>query len=554
MEWRLNLPSIEIDFQALVQLFLYDPKNPLLFNNGFFVFFFAFFIILYYLFRNHYAIRRYIFCAFSLYFFYKASGYFVALVVISALVNYLLSHALYKRRAQAYRSLMLLCCIFFNLGVLFYFKYTNFFIATANQFLHTHFNTLNILLPIGISFYTFENLSYNIDVYRRDFKPAKRFSEYLLFLSFFPKLMMGPIVRAHDFVPQINKPYYLSNSAFTTGFYLIISGLIKKLIISDYITLNFVDYVFDDPLRYTGLENLFAVYGYAIVIYCDFSGYSDIAIGIAKWLGVTIPPNFMSPYQSKDITEFWRRWHISLSSWLRDYLYIPLGGNRNSTIGTWLFCSLFFVAIFFGSKHLLHFSNQYAGILCGTIFIILLIPGIVKWKFKGVAANMNLLTTMLLGGFWHGASFNFLIWGALHGIALAIHKIWMLLTGKWMDGLKNTWVYQTLAVLLTFHFVCFCWVFFKARDYDTALVMLDKIAHKFTLNVWQGFFGNYKTVLGMMVLALGIHFIPDNLAGRTIERMERVPLIAYILVFFIFLLLYGVFKSAEPVMPIYLQF
>lgn len=552
MDWKL--PPITIDLQTVTESFLYDPKNPLLFNNGFFVFFFTFFIILYYLFRNHYTARRYIFCTFSLYFFYKASGYFVGLVIVSALVNYMISHVLYKRNKESYRTFILVCCVIFNLGLLFYFKYTNFFLAVSNQFLHTHFNTLNILLPIGISFYTFENLSYNIDVYRRDFKPAKKFSEYLLFLSFFPKLMMGPIVRAHDFVPQINKPYFLTNSAFTAGFYLIISGLIKKLIISDYITLNFVDYVFDDPSRYTGLENLFAVYGYAIVIYCDFSGYSDIAIGIAKWLGFSIPPNFLSPYQSRDITEFWRRWHISLSSWLRDYLYIPLGGNRTSTVTSLLFVILFFVAVFFGSKHLLHFDDRYAGILCGVILLILLIPGILKWKLKGIAANMNLLTTMLLGGFWHGASFNFLIWGALHGLALALHKIWMLLTGKWMDGLKSSWLYQVLAVFITFHFVCFCWIFFKAPDYDTSIVMIGKITKELSLDVWSGFFGNYKTVLGMMFIAMCVHFIPDSLANRTIERMGKVSLMIYILVFFAFLLLYGVFKSAEPVMPIYLQF
>jgi len=552
MDW--NLAPINIDFSAIVKAFLYDPKNPLLFNNGFFVFFFALFIILYYLFRNHYAIRRYIFCAFSLYFFYKASGYFVGLVILSAIVNYWLSHAIYKRRSKSYRLFLLISCVIFNLGLLFYFKYTNFFVSITNQFAHTNFSTFNILLPIGISFYTFENLSYNIDVYRRDFKPAKKFSEYLLFLSFFPKLMMGPIVRAHDFVPQINKPYFLTDTVFAKGFYLIISGLIKKLIISDYITLNFVDYVFDDPSRYTGLENLFAVYGYAIVIYCDFSGYSDIAIGIAKWLGFSIPPNFLSPYQSRDITEFWRRWHISLSSWLRDYLYIPLGGNRNSTIVSWFFAALFFVAVFFGSKHLLNVDDRYAGILCGSIFVLLLLPGIIKWKMSGVAANMNLLTTMLLGGFWHGASFNFLIWGALHGLSLALHKIWMLLTGRWMDGVKNTWIYQFIAIIITFHFVCFCWIFFKAADYDTSVVMINKIGRELSLDVWQGFFGNYKTVVGMMLVAIGLHFIPDDLADRVIDKMGRIPLIAYIAVFFCFLLLYGVFKSAEPVMPIYLQF
>jgi len=552
MNWHLQ--PIIVNLDALKQQFFYDPKHPLLFNNGFFVFFFALFIILYYLFRNHYALRRYIFSSFSIYFFYKASGFFVGLVIGSAVVNYFLSHALYRRSSRANRLWLLFGCIVFNLGLLFYFKYTDFFIALSNQFLHTQLNTLNLMLPIGISFFTFENLSYNIDVYKRDFKPAKRFSEYLLFLSFFPKLMMGPIVRAHDFVPQINRPYFVSESNFAKGFYLIIGGLIKKLIISDYITLNFVDYVFDDPSRYTGLENLFAVYGYAIVIYCDFSGYSDIAIGIAKWLGFDIPPNFLSPYQSKDITEFWRRWHISLSSWLRDYLYIPLGGNRNTTLASWFFNLLFFVAVFFGSQHLLAFNALYAGMLCGILLLILLLPALLKWEKRGVAANMNLLTTMLLGGFWHGASFNFLIWGALHGLALAVHKVWMILTKGWMDGLKYAFLYRCIAVFITFHFVCFCWVFFKAADYNTAIHMIRQITTALTFDVWKGFFGNYKTVLAMMLIAMILHFIPDNFATNLIDRFKRVPLIAYVLLFFCFIVLYGWFKSADPVMPIYLQF
>lgn len=299
------MPSF--DTQAFFEQFLYDPKNPLLFNNGFFVFFFALFITLYYTFRNNFAVRRYIFCFFSLYFFYKASGFFVVFVILSAIVDFVLSNAIYRQKDKRRKKLLLLCSIIFNLGLLFYFKYTNFFIETFNNLLSANFHPLNILLPVGISFYTFENLSYTIDVYRGQFEPARKFSDYLLFLSFFPKLVMGPIVRAHDFVPQINKPFAITESDFAKGFYLIVSGLFKKLIISDYITLNFVNYIFDDPSRYTGLENLFAVYGYAVIIYCDFSGYSDVAIGIAKWLGFTIPANFKSPYQSKNITEFWRR-------------------------------------------------------------------------------------------------------------------------------------------------------------------------------------------------------------------------------------------------------
>jgi len=546
------MPSF--DLQSFFRQFLYDPENPLLFNNGFFVFFFAVFIGLYYHFRNSFKIRRYIFCFFSLYFFYKASGFFVVLVIVSAIVDFVVSNAIYVQKNKAKRKLLLIASIVFNLGMLFYFKYTNFFISVSNDLFDTGFNPLNILLPVGISFYTFENLSYTIDVYRGHFKPATKFSDYLLFLAFFPKLVMGPIVRAHDFLPQINRPYVLSDRDFAKGFYLIISGMFKKLIISDFLTINYVNYIFDDPSRYTGLENLFAVYGYAAVIYCDFSGYSDVALGIARWLGFSIPTNFLSPYQSKSITEFWRRWHISLSSWLRDYLYIPLGGNKKHSVGTFLFAGLFVFGVVMAGVHLLGLSYIGGGLLSLGIILVFILPSLIKKDKAGVATNLNLLATMLLGGFWHGASWNFIVWGALHGIGLAVHKIWMLLTGKAFKKINTKPWYNAIAILLTFHFVCFGWVFFKAEDFNTATAMLNQIVHNFSFNVWDAFYGNYHAVIWMIAIAFILHAIPDSFADKLLDRYNRVPMWGYITIFFLFVMLYGYFKSAEPVMPIYLQF
>lgn len=542
------------DWNAFFQQFLYDSKNPLLFNNGFFVYFFFFFILFFFLLRNHHKARRYLFCAFSLYFFYKASGWFVGLVIISAIVDFFLSNAIYRTKDKVNKKLLLVLSIVFNLGMLFYFKYTDFFIEISNSLFHTEFNPLNLILPIGISFYTFENLSYTIDVYRGEFKPAKKFSDYLLFLAFFPKLMMGPIVRAHDFVPQINQPYRITESEFTKGFYLIISGLIKKLIISDYITLNLVDYVFDNPSLYSGVENLMAVYGYAMVIYCDFSGYSEIAIGIALWLGFKIPPNFMSPYQSKNITEFWRRWHISLSTWLKDYLYIPLGGNRKFSVASFIFVGSFLVGAFMMCTHLFGLSTLWASVITAVLLIIFLIPAIITKNTMGIAANFNLLTTMLLGGFWHGASWNFIIWGAIHGIGLGIHKIWMLITGKRLAFMNKSTAYKIVMGIFTFHFVCFGWVFFKAEDFETAMTMLHQIAYNFDWTLFKPFYDNYYAVVWMIVIAGALHLIPDNLADRVIAKMGAIPLVAYIVAFFVFLLVYGMFKSSEQVMPIYLQF
>lgn len=542
------------DWNAFFQQFLYDSKNPLLFNNGFFVYFFFFFILFFFLLRNHHKARRYLFCAFSLYFFYKASGWFVGLVIISAIVDFFLSNAIYRTKDKVNKKLLLVLSIVFNLGMLFYFKYTDFFIEISNSLFHTEFNPLNLILPIGISFYTFENLSYTIDVYRGEFKPAKKFSDYLLFLAFFPKLMMGPIVRAHDFVPQINQPYRITESEFTKGFYLIISGLIKKLIISDYITLNLVDYVFDNPSLYSGVENLMAVYGYAMVIYCDFSGYSEIAIGIALWLGFKIPPNFMSPYQSKNITEFWRRWHISLSTWLKDYLYIPLGGNRKFSVASFIFVGSFLVGAFMMCTYLFGLSTLWASVITAVLLIIFLIPAIITKNTMGIAANFNLLTTMLLGGLWHGASWNFIIWGAIHGIGLGIHKIWMLITGKRLAFMNKSTAYKIVMGIFTFHFVCFGWVFFKAEDFETAMTMLNQIAYNFDWTLFKPFYDNYYAVVWMIVIAGALHLIPDNLADRVIAKMGAIPLVAYIVAFFVFLLVYGMFKSSEQVMPIYLQF
>ena len=542
------------DWNAFLQQFLYDSKNPLLFNNGFFVYFFTLFILLFFALRNHHKARRYVFCIFSLYFFYKASGWFVGLVLVSAVVDFFLSNAIYREKSQSKKKFLLVLSILFNLGMLFYFKYTDFFIEISNSLFDTNFNPLNLILPIGISFYTFENLSYTVDVYRGEFKPANKFSDYLLFLAFFPKLMMGPIVRAHDFVPQINEPYVISERDFAKGFFLIISGLIKKLVISDYITLNMVDYMFDNPALHTGVENLMAVYGYAMVIYCDFSGYSEIAIGIALWLGFKIPPNFMSPYQSLNITEFWRRWHISLSTWLKDYLYIPLGGNRNFSVASFIFVGGFLVGSFIMGVELFHLSNLWAAVVSAVLLLIFIIPALITRKTSGIAANFNLLTTMLLGGFWHGASWNFIIWGAIHGVGLGIHKIWMLLTDKSFAAFNQSRIYKIISGILTFHFVCFAWIFFKAEDLEIAKTMIYQIFNNFDISVFGPFYDNYKGVVWMILAAMVLHLVPDNLADKVITRTKTIPMVVYILVFFLFLILYGYFKSAEQVMPIYLQF
>jgi alginate O-acetyltransferase complex protein AlgI len=492
------------DLQKLLQSLVYNPKDPLLFNSGFFLFFFFCFLFFYQFVYKRKLTRVVLFTIFSLYFFYKACGFYFLLILLSAVVDFNLSNGIDRAREPARRKWLLAFSVVINLGLLFYFKYTDFFIGIVNDVSGKNIQPLKLLLPIGISFYTFENLSYTIDVYRGQFKPVKSFWDYCFFLSFFPKLVMGPIVRASDFIPQIRQDVFVSREEVAGGLYLILSGLFKKVVISDFIYVNYVDYIFSDPSRHSGIECLLGIYGYALVIYCDFSGYSDMAIGMARWMGFRIPANFDSPYQSTSITEFWRRWHISLSSWLRDYLYIPLGGNRKGKL------------------------RQY----------------------------LNLFATMLLGGLWHGASWNFIVWGALHGTALSLDKIRMELFGVAEKVRSRFYVFfqKSLGLFLTFHFVCFCWIFFKSGSFEKARIMLHQLFFNFNAAALGPLLKNYQTVIWVMGLGYVLHFIPKQVEGGTVKLLGRMPLAGRILVLVGMIWLVIQVRTAQQVLPIYLQF
>ncbi|MBL7883828.1 MAG: MBOAT family protein [Bacteroidia bacterium] len=493
------------DIEKVLSQLTYNAKDPLLFNSGFFLFFFLIFLIGYQFLYKHKLSRVVYFTIFSLYFFYKACGFYFLFILLSAVVDYSLANWLYATRSQTKKKLILIFSITINLGLLVYFKYTNFFIEIINDFAQGQIKPLNLILPIGISFYTFENLSYTIDVYRGKFKPVKSFLDYCFFLSFFPKLVMGPIVRAADFIPQIRKDIFVTTSDISKGLYLILGGLFKKVVISDYIYINYVQYIFDDPSRHSGIECLVGVYGYAMVIYCDFSGYSDMAIGMAKWMGFSLNENFDSPYQSTSITEFWRRWHISLSSWLKDYLYISLGGNR---VG----------------------------------------------KFR---QYINLMITMLLGGLWHGASFNFIIWGGMHGLALAVDKMRLATIERFrfLSYFKEKrWWLHLIGGIITFHFVCFCWIFFKASSFADAKIILSQIFMNFNASAWKDFAMGYQTILIVMGLGYVIHFIPKSYQYFSELFLSKITLVGRLAVILLFIWIVIQVKQAEQVMPIYLQF
>jgi alginate O-acetyltransferase complex protein AlgI len=495
---------LQIDLSKIWQQFVYHPKEPLLFSSGLFIFLFTGFMMVYFIVHKHHRAKTTFVTLFSLYFYYKSSGIYFLLLILSAVVDFSLAGAIFRAETQKRKKMILIFSLALNLGLLAYFKYTNFFYSIICDLTAQNFSPLSIFLPVGVSFFTFQSLSYTMDIYRGTLKPVKSILDYAFFVTFFPQLVAGPIVRAADFIPQIFKPVKVTDAMIGRGVFLIATGLIKKTVIADFISSNFVDRIFDQPTLYTGLENLFGVYGYALQIYCDFSGYSDMAIGIALLMGFHFNLNFDSPYQSKSITEFWRRWHISLSTWLKDYLYISLGGNRKGRIRTYI----------------------------------------------------NLFITMLLGGLWHGAGFRFVLWGAMHGIALGLHKLYLELFPDRNEAITPVRQVFTTTVsrIVTFHFVCFCWIFFRAENMEVAGQMIRQIAFHFNPQIFIEFIGGYKNVLLMMLFGYVLHFIPKSIEDKTGGIVSNLPTLYKVVFLVLVIFLVVQFKSSEIQPFIYFQF
>ncbi len=452
---------------------------------------------------------------------------YLPLIFASSTVDFFLARAIDRIDDPRRRKLMLAATVVLNLGFLGFFKYWNFAIENVNVMRAwwsgapvTTSEALKVLLPpVGISFFTFESMSYVIDVYRRELKPHKSYIRYLLFVSFFPHLVAGPIVRPRDLLPQLEAAPKLTRVDGAEGLFLIAIGLLKKIVISDQLSLQLVDRVFDNPQNFSSLEVLSGVYGYAVQIYCDFSGYTDIAIGSALLLGVRFPLNFDSPYKGHNLQDFWRRWHISLSTWLRDYLYIPLGGNRGSELRTY----------------------------------------------------RNLMLTMVLGGLWHGASWTFVFWGFLHGIGLAATRWWQRSRrGKDLrGGARAESAYRVsaeeparvliakdpplpmraLGVFFTFHYVCLAWIFFRATTFGKATQVLKQIALGTT------FHPNLQPIV-VAVLAVGllVHFTPDDLFKRMKKGFADLPALGQGALLFLVAIVLHEAASTQAVPFIYFQF
>ncbi|MDX2136068.1 MAG: MBOAT family protein [Saprospiraceae bacterium] len=486
-----------LDPGKILDQLIYHPESPLLFSSGLFLFLFLGFVWLYWGLRNQAQARILWSIVFSVYFYYKSSGLFFLLLLLSVVVDFYLARWIEKADFKPRRVALLVLSLVANLGMLAYFKYTNYLLELWGALSGAQPLRLDIFLPVGISFFTFQSLSYTIDVYRGQLKALDKLADYAFFVTFFPQMVAGPIVRAADFLPQIHRPLVVTREQFGRGVFLFATGLFKKAVISDYISLNFVDRVFESPAQYSGLENLFAVYGYALQIYCDFSGYSDMAIGIGLLLGFTFPVNFNAPYQSLSVTEFWRRWHISLSTWLRDYLYVPLGGNRRG-----------------------------------------------KWR-----TYVNLMITMLLGGLWHGAATRFILWGGLHGLALVAERSFKNAVPQ-APGVFR----QVAGALITFHFVCFCWIFFRAADIPTAWLMLEQIACRFDTSLFWPFIDGYAPVVFWMTLGYALHFMPVEADELGQQAVTRLPLFGKAALLTLVIMLVMQVKSADVQPFIYFQF
>lgn len=556
----------------------------------------------------------------SLFFYYKTSGEYVVLLAFATVVGYFLGmrfdHLAHKgSETKRHRFWLMVLGVVVNLGVLCYFKYAYFFTDIFNTIASTHYSIANaILLPVGISFFTFQNISYIVDVYKGKVQHADNILDFGFYTTFFPQLVAGPIIRADQFIPQLYKPYFLSRRQFGIAVFWIMNGLFKKLILSDYLAVSFVDRVFENPLLYTSFENFSALLVYSLQVYADFSGYTDIAIGVAMLMGFYLPKNFNSPYKATNPAGFWKRWHISLSNWLKDYLYIPLGGNRNSTPGTFIIPSVMLAVVALMAK------TQWVTITAISLVVFL---ALIYWVFprhrKTFATNLNNFDTMLLGGMWHGASFNFITWGALNGLGILVYKNWkkaqpplrilIIFTLYAAVNLANLYypcavlsmfnfalmviaagiiflelwgllsrsifkssnhqifksTYKVWNVLLTFLFISFTRLFFRSGSnldpaeanevaWRTATQMVERIGGEWNWQQVPAILDNYAAVFITFLVGMIIHWLPERFKRRYRLWFAQMPIPLMLLVVVLGVVVVYQFITADLQPFIYFQF
>ena len=619
-----NLLDIAKEF--FITLFAFDKEHPLLFTQFYFWAFFGIVFAFFCLFKNKCLLRNTFLFFVSLFFYYKTSGLFTLILIFITLYDFFAAKWLHSRKKDGSRNFVLALSVIVNLSILFYFKYAYFLTDVVNNLFHTDFRVFDvfawignqithsnrfcvddILLPVGISFYTFQAISYIMDVYRKRIEPVHNVFDFGFYVSFFPQLVAGPIVRANEFIPQLHKKYFLSRRQFGIAVFWIMNGLAKKIILSDYIAVNFIDRVFDNPLLYTGFENLMALFGYSLQVYADFSGYTDIAIGVAMLMGFYLPTNFNSPYKAKSPGEFWKRWHISLSRWLQDYLYIPLGGNRNGTFGS--FCIIIMIAaigVFLS-------GSWWVALGVSVVTLIVALVAIFKPNArKDITTEINRMDTMLLGGLWHGASWNFMIWGGLNGIGMLFYRFWkgwsvytrtlfilivtiglrllciyipqpvfnvlfvwcaIVFIGNFIRMIYNVlggkkpwqWLQDAWAVFQTFTFITFTRLFFRSGSnldpavanetaWNTAKNMVNQMGSHWRLEQIPEIAWHYRNVFILILLGMIIHWLPENFKRRYRIWFAKMPLPLMIVVCAIIVFVIYQFITADLQAFIYFQF
>jgi len=494
----------------------------LLFNSIDFVIFFLIILIGIVIFKN----RKYqhlLLLVGSYFFFYYTSNYLIVLLIFSTILDFYVGKYIGNSNNILTKKVLLIVSLVGNLGLLGFFKYVDFAILQFN-ILGNHFDLgsniplLELTLPIGISFYTFQTISYTVDIYRGDLKPSETFREFALYVAFFPQLVAGPIVRAKYFLPQLRekisssdnkflKQILIKNQNLKLGITIMMLGFFKKMFFADNIA-PFVDEIFVNPIGLDSLSIILGTIGFGIQIYADFSGYSDIAIGAALILGFKLPINFNKPYFATSPSDFWRRWHISLSSWLRDYLYIPLGGNKKSR------------------------SRIY----------------------------FNLMTVMILGGLWHGASWNFIVWGLLHGIYLIIHK---LISNKFPQ-IKNNYFFntkfgKTISIFVTQYFIFLAWIPFRVNNVDHMLYAMEKyVLIDFQFTEFLSTISSNKFPIFLICLFIFLHYVSYRKTKQNkttfAEFISNLSLKYWILIFSIITTLILLFISGDPEAFIYFKF
>lgn len=506
--------------EILRNIFLFDEQHPLIFTRLNFWVFFAVVLAGYtWLHKKNTLRNTYLFLV-SLFFYYKTGGMFFTILIFSTITDYYIGHAIHASETRLRKKLWVALSITVNLSVLAFFKYDYFITETfnkvfgtslevvthgakwSNALFGTHFDLGKILPPVGISFFTFQTISYALDVYKEKIKPVTSLSDFGFYVSFFPQLVAGPIVRAADFIPQLYKPYSLSPQEFGLGTYLILKGLTKKMFIGDYIAVNLIDRVFASPASFSGFENLMALYGYSLQVYCDFSGYTDIAIGVAMLMGFYLPRNFNSPYKALNVGDFWKRWHISLSSWLKDYLYIPMGGNRGGSLFTYISLAVILLFVVFIAGNLILIP-----VFISAIAVVWLMTKVFPAIKLTVSTNINLMLTMLLGGLWHGSSWLFVLWGGLNGLGIIVYKFWRKISPYEQS---THWAVHAWKIFFTFSFITFTRIWFRGESMQGTYELLTQISRHFGWAQVPVMIQSYWKVFVIMAFGLIMHWLPDS--------------------------------------------